>query len=387
MHLKYGALVRLGPNHVAHAAPETWKDVMTYKPNLGTGKHIPHFGRDPAMYVMPANGVHNIHSTPDDVEHARVRRLVGHAFSDKALREIEPLVRKHIELLISLLHESITGPGKGKVDLVNWLNYTTFDIIGDLTFGSSFGCLQDSELHPWISMIFDNLRAVCLFSAVGQWPWAIKALRAMLPPKIKALQKNHFDEAAKRVDERLAIESDRPDFVTLLTRAGKGGVGLNRDELHTNATLLVLAGSETTATALDGMFYNLLMRPETYARLVEEIRTVMPKDSDITLETLNKLSYMTAVIEEGMRVYTPAPTDVARMSPPEGKMLAGHWIPGGTRTSICLSAILTDPDSFTNPTTFAPERWLGEKPEEYGADRLDTSQPFSAGPRNCVGRK
>lgn len=64
-------------------------------------------------------------------------------FTESAMRAQEPLIKIYIDLLIQRLHENCFNP----IDIVEWLNFTTFDIIGDLTFGESFDCLQTSELH------------------------------------------------------------------------------------------------------------------------------------------------------------------------------------------------------------------------------------------------
>ncbi len=361
---------------------------MTYKVNLPGKEHIPHFGRDEAMYIIPPNGVHHIHSVHDDAEHHRIKRTIAHAFSEKALREMEPIVTKYVDQLITRLDEAVDGEEKGKVDLVAWLNYVTFDIIGDLTFGASFGCLQDSTLHPWIATVFDSLRAACFLGALGHFPWVKAVFMTLLPPSLKRIQSEHQNSSSKKVDERMASGSERPDFMTLLAAAGKDGNGLSREELHSNATLLVLAGSETTATALDGLLFHLCHNPAVYKKLTTEIRAAFENYEDTTFETTHSLPYMNACIEEGLRIHTPAPTDITRMAPPEGKMLMGHWMPGGTKVSNCMLAIFTDPDSFMDPLEFHPERWLGgQERERFEGDRLEAAQPFSVGPRGCVGKK
>lgn len=71
------------------------------------------------------------------------RRNLNPMFSESAMRAQEPILKGYIDLLIQRLHEICSEP----VDIVAWLNYTTFDIIGDLTFGESFDCLKTSKLH------------------------------------------------------------------------------------------------------------------------------------------------------------------------------------------------------------------------------------------------
>lgn len=81
----------------------------------------------------------------NDVDHTRQRRLLNHAFSEAALREQEPLMNKYFDLLIQKLYEKIDGPTNGKVNIMRWFNFITFDMIGDLCFGEDFGALAGEE--------------------------------------------------------------------------------------------------------------------------------------------------------------------------------------------------------------------------------------------------
>lgn len=72
------------------------------------------------------------------------RRNLSSGFSEKALRDQEYIIMKYVDLLMQRLHENSEN---GPVDMAKWFNFATFDIIGDLTFGESFGCLEKSELH------------------------------------------------------------------------------------------------------------------------------------------------------------------------------------------------------------------------------------------------
>ena len=66
----------------------------------------------------------------NDPDHARIRKLLSHAFSETALREQEPILISYFDLLVSRLQEQIDGAIGGKVDIMSWYNFATFDIIG-----------------------------------------------------------------------------------------------------------------------------------------------------------------------------------------------------------------------------------------------------------------
>lgn len=79
------------------------------------------------------------------------------------------------------------------------------------------------------------------------------------------------------------------------------------DEIRINASLLVVAGSETTATALSGVTYLLGTHPEVLAKLTKEVRETFSSESEIDLISVQHLKYMLAVLDEGLRLFPPVP--------------------------------------------------------------------------------
>ncbi|KAK3689756.1 cytochrome P450 [Podospora appendiculata] len=87
-------------------------------------------------------------------EHKHVQRALTHGFSETSLRGQEPLIVKSVNLLLQKLHEMCDANPSTTAKPINaeaWYNYTTFDTTGDLIFGTTFGCLDDSTYHPWIT--------------------------------------------------------------------------------------------------------------------------------------------------------------------------------------------------------------------------------------------
>jgi averantin hydroxylase len=244
------------------------------------------------------------------------------------------VIQQYVNLLVQRLHEHA---GKGPQNMVDWYTWTTFDLIGDLAFGEPFNCLRDVATHPWIASLFGNIKAVPVVSAFHRY--GLSSLIGLLAPK-KLLQqrKENYEYAVAKIDQRLANESERPDFwdkVLIHNKEGKG-TGMTRDEMVSNASLLVLAGSETTATLLSGVTYLLLSHSDVMAKLVTEIRTTFKSDSDINLATVGKLEYMLAVLNEGMRIYPPVTVQPNRVAPRGGEMVCGKWVPEG----VCLTPLV-----------------------------------------------
>ena len=146
----------------------------------------------------------------------------------------------------------------------------------------------------------------------------------------------------------------------------------------------MIAGTETTATALSGTTYHLLKNPGTLQKLAEEIREAFSDFDDVTLEDLARLKYLQAVLTEGLRMYPPVPIALPRRTPKEGTIVCGEFIPGDVSIGGNHFATYRMPENFKNPYEFHPERWLGDP--EYKDDNLEALEPFSVGPRNCLGK-
>ena len=110
-------------------------------------------------------------------------------------------------------------------------------------------------------------------------------------------------------------------------------------EIESNASLLLIGGSETTATLLSGVTYYLLTNPHTLSRLTAEVRSAFSSEAEITLTSVNRLSYMLACLDEAMRMYPPVPHGLPRVIPKGGKTLLERYIPEDVR--LLLSSLLT----------------------------------------------
>lgn len=114
--------------------------------------------KDPVWYPAPVNGAPSI-LIDNDENHSKGRRLLSHAFSDKALHEQESLIQNYVDQLVHRLKETTSENSEKPVDLTKWYNWTTFDVIADLLFGEPFGCLQDMTTHKHIKLLFDSVKS------------------------------------------------------------------------------------------------------------------------------------------------------------------------------------------------------------------------------------
>jgi cytochrome P450 len=98
-------------------------------------------------------------------------------------------------------------------------------------------------------------------------------------------------------------ETEKPDFWTLVLSQHESGV-LNFEQMKSNADLFMQAGSETTATMLSGLMYNLLLNPEKMKKAVEEVRSSFRNEGELTIEGIQRLRYLDACFNESMRSQT-----------------------------------------------------------------------------------
>lgn len=143
IHDKYGRVVRISPRELAFNSPEAFTDIYGHK--IGR-KDLP---KDPIHVgaVDPMPGVSTI-SMADHDTHARQRKALSFGFSKKALWEQEDIVQEFVTKLMGNFNRfAQTGE---TFDIVKWFNFITFDVIGDLSFGESFGCLVCVlDWYPW----------------------------------------------------------------------------------------------------------------------------------------------------------------------------------------------------------------------------------------------
>jgi cytochrome P450 len=91
--------------------------------------------------------------------------------------------------------------------------------------------------------------------------------------------------------------------------------------------MLIIGGSETTATLLVGCTYFLTMNPDKLKKVTEEVRTRFKSEEEINFMTVNELTYMLACLNEALRLYSPVPIGLPRVTPKGGAQVCGHYVP------------------------------------------------------------
>nr|BFD94467.1 cytochrome P450 [Kitasatospora sp. Xyl93] len=185
------------------------------------------------------------------------------------------------------------------------------------------------------------------------------------------------------ISERAARggDEDADDLLTLLGRArDDDGERLDPAELRDQVLVFLLAGHETTATALAFALHLLALHPEQRRLAREEARTVLAGRAP-TAADLDALPYITRVLKEAMRLY-PSAALGGRRAVAE-TVIDGYVIPAGAQVVVAPLVTHRHPDHWVDPERFDPDRFL---PEAERARHRYAWFPFGGGPRACIGQ-
>ncbi|KAL8655716.1 MAG: hypothetical protein Q9210_000697 [Variospora velana] len=324
LHVKYGEVVRITPDELSFISPSAWQDIYTIKPQLPKVKK---------GVSQAANGVPVLATETVIERHARQRRILAPAFSERALRKQEDILKHYTDLLVSKLNDQIASTEKPSVTLniARWYNFTTFDTIGDLLFNDPFHSLESSADHPWVEAIYAGVKFGVLMAAFHHFPPLPAIVNYLIPRSLIEKKRQHFRWSQEKIRRRIESKSSRPDFMTYILDSNEGEEKMTREEIDAQGSLFILAGSETSALTCTSSTWFFLKNPAVYDRLKKEIREAFQNMNEITVAASAKLPYLHAVITEALRLHPPGAIAVPRLVDRPGVIVSGHEIPVGVR--------------------------------------------------------
>lgn len=192
--------------------------------------------------------------------------------------------------------------------------------------------------------------------------------------------------AKKVVAERYGPNAvSQPDMLGSFIRHG-----LSQEEASRESLLNVVAGSDTSATTIRLMMMSLLSNPAAYRRLQKEIDDGINAgkiSSPITDAEARQLPYLQATIKEGLRIKAPASGPLFKTVPPEGDVIDGKFIPGGTQIGTSAFGVYHSKKIFGEDAgLFLPERWLEADAARVATMSSTVDLVFSAGKYQCLGK-
>jgi cytochrome P450 len=329
LHRKYGPVLRIAPDEVTFAKAEAYNDIFHSRPDHQV------FLKDLVWWKRQPGHPDSLISAVNPDKHARIRRALTPAFTPLALKAQEPILQKYVDLLVAKLEEQVDQGISGEgFDISPWMHFTTFDIFGDLGFGESFNCLQHSEFHPWISILFNSVKAATYVAAARFYPIIEFMLMACIPPSLRKMQRDHYQLIADKVHRRMNWEMERPDIMSHVIQQQSVEKSLSIGEIEATFMILTTAGSETSATTLTGAIHYLTRCPEKLAILTTELSQTFQSRNQITLDILQNLPYINAVLQEALRLCPPLPWILPRRVPIGGGSVCGIQLPGGVSEKI-----------------------------------------------------
>ncbi len=352
---RYGDVftVRMVPpyaeNLVVFSRPEHIREIFAGDPaNLHAGE-----GNRILGAIM---GEHSLLLTDED-EHARARRLLMPAFAGSALRGYRTLVEEIAETQVDRWAADTTLP------TLDRMNALTLEVIMQVVFGMTDQGRRD-ELAPLLRHIID-INPIVFFG------WKYPRLQRFGPWKRFRDNQIEIDELLYAEIARRRAHPDldrRTDVLSRLLAVGSGDdpadTPLTDAELRDQLITLLLAGHETTASALSWTLHELAADP----RIQDTARRAAAEGDD---------KYLEAVLKEAMRRHPVIGGAVRRLT--EDSTVCGFDLPRGTVVSTSIVLAHQRTDNHPDAGRFRPERFLD------GSVTANTWLPFGGGVRRCIG--
>ncbi|KAJ0423676.1 cytochrome P450 [Aspergillus carlsbadensis] len=369
MHRTYGDFVRIRPREISINNVDALSDIHSRGSVCTRGP-----------YYDLWTPYRSIHTTRDTAYHSQRRRAWDQGFTATALNQYHPRIRRHCRDLVAQIARQKGEP----INPSAWMNFFAFDVMGDLTFGKTFGMLEDVANARIPNGFVESLPLYGIGRCV---PWLFIALQ-LLPDAVNR-PSDFVNWSIAQFSERKRMGQSRTDLFTYILGEGVEQTKtfqISDGDLAKDALTAIVAGSDTASSALSAALYLLAKHPEQQGLLQEELDklTAQAGGEEPSCKMLLEAPFLNSCINEALRLYPPIPGNVQRLTPPGGTTIAGRFIPGDTIVSTPTYAIHRDSRNFPNPHAFIPARW--SNPDSPLVTWKDAFNPFLMGLYSCVGK-
>ncbi|MFF4827748.1 cytochrome P450 [Streptomyces sp. NPDC001312] len=302
--------------------------------------------------------------------HLRRRRLMQPAFHHQQVDQYVRTMHTTVDPMIA------AWQSMGPLDLKTEMQLMTQNVV----MGALFSTIPDRDTGHAILESVDTLFAAALRRALLPLP-----LLERLPTRgnRRARRAGHVMRAAvgEVIADHLARPDAHDDIVSLLLSAQEpDGTPLADEDILSEVTGLLAAGSETTAVTLTWLFHELGRDPDLERQLHSEADTVLT-DEPLTTKTLTRLTFTRRLVNESLRLYSPAWLVTRQTTEPV--RLGAVDLPAGEDIVWSPYTLHRDPGLYPDPLRFDPDRWLPERPQPPKGAFI----PFGAGKRQCMGNE
>ncbi|KAL2829520.1 cytochrome P450 [Aspergillus cavernicola] len=382
LHKVYGPIIRINPREVHILDPEYYEEIYasSARKREKDAMLIAKFGLDGSGFA-----------TIDAETHRQRRAPVERFFSKRAIENSEELIYKGINRLV--YHFKEAHRSHSVVSLDAGFAALTSDVIHEYVYGYNPGELDKEEFNAHVRDGINGLMRMAhllyffpiLTSIMNAVPIGI--LEKFNPPAfaLASQKKELYLRGVEALENAHSVKVKKVDnLINTLAAPTMPEHMRSPERLMNEGFAFVIGGTETTARTLAVGAWNLYAREDIRRKLREELKTVMPTpDSRPSWNELEKLPYLSGVINESLRLSTGIANRSARSAPTEALIYKGYTIPPGTPVSQLHYLILMDPEIFPNPNEFDPERWGRAAAKGARLDKYLVN--FSKGSRMCVG--
>ncbi|KAF2130546.1 putative benzoate 4-monooxygenase cytochrome P450 [Dothidotthia symphoricarpi CBS 119687] len=373
MHATYGDFVRTGPREISILRKSAVPTL--YGPNSELRKST--------MYGQTGNDQKktSIHMTRDRASHRVRRRAWDRGFSMKALATYEPRIKTKADALIHQLRNSYEKP----MNVSSWAMYFSFDVMGEVGLGKDFNNLTSGVEHGAIQGVHDHMTMLGILSTV---PWLLNVLSSI--PGAASGYTDFFNFCSSEIREKNKHwdkEKQPQDVISWLLKAMKdkdASAAPSPEAMEDDTRVIIIAGSETTATTLAGVLYFLAKNPDKQKKLQALVDQAIPTYNEWSYDKVRGITYIDDWINETLRLRPALLNGGPRETTSKGIQIDEVYIPGNTNVCVPVQLIQKDPRWWPQAEEFVPERF-GERRAEMGTENAPY-MPFSLGAYSCPGK-
>nr|ASB17940.1 cytochrome P450 CYP71AP39 [Polygala tenuifolia] len=303
--------------------------------------------------------------------------------SAKRVQSYAPVRVQQVARLVDRVAESYPG----STDLTKMLGLYANDVLCQVVFGRDFSEGGDYHRYGFQDMLNDYQELLGGFSVGDFFPsfnfiHSLTGMKSRLEDTYRRFDKL-FDQIItehQNTHEETNRDKDLLDVLLGMQKEGSVEMPLTMDNVKAISLDMFAAGTDTTFITLDWTMTELLTNPQVMKRAQDEVRSIVGERKFVSESDLPQLHYMKAVVKEIFRLHPPVPVLVPRESI-QGIVIDGYEIPQKTRFFVNVWSIGRDSETWENPETFEPERFLGNNIDFKGQDFKLI--PFGAGRRGC----
>ncbi|KAJ8764485.1 hypothetical protein K2173_006225 [Erythroxylum novogranatense] len=246
-------------------------------------------------------------------------------------------------------------------------------------FSKLFGAFNIADFIPWLSWIDPqglNTRLAEARKALD------KFIDLIIDEHMQKRADNNVPDEANTdmVDDLLAFYSDEAKVNE--SDDLQNSIRLTRDNIKAIIMDVMFGGTETVASAIEWALTELIKSPEDMKRVQQELADVVGLERRVEEGDFEKLTFLKCTLKETLRLHPPIPLLLHETA--EDAEVAGYYIPKKSRVMINAWAIGRDRNSWEEPETFRPARFLKESMPDFKGSNFEFI-PFGSGRRSCPG--